>query len=212
MVYFPMFLNISGRKCLVVGGGKVALRKVLVLLDFDARVTVVARKISDEIRNLPVDICERDYAEEDIKACALVVAATDDANVNHKVAETAKRYHIPVNAVDQPEDCTFIFPAYVKRKNVVGAFSSAGNSPVLTQYLKAQIQDVLTDELGEINEYMGSIRDTVKVSLATETERKRAYRLVLEKLLMCNEAGQELQLSEPELQEILEQIATEHTR
>lgn len=212
MAYFPMFLNISGRKCLVVGGGKVALRKVLVLLDFDARVTVVARKISDEIRNLPVDVCERVYAEEDIKACALVVAATDDANVNHKVAETAKRYHIPVNAVDQPEDCTFIFPAYVKRKNVVGAFSSAGNSPVLTQYLKAQIQDVLTDELGEINEYMGSIRDTVKVSLATETERKRAYRLVLEKLLRCNEAGQELQLSEPELQEILEQIATEHTR
>ena len=139
-------------------------------------------------------------------------SATDDANVNHKVAETAKRYHIPVNAVDQPEDCTFIFPAYVKRKNVVGAFSSAGNSPVLTQYLKAQIQDVLTDELGEINEYMGSIRDTVKVSLATETERKRAYRLVLEKLLRCNEAGQELQLSEPELQEILEQIATEHIR
>lgn len=212
MAYFPMFLNISGRKCLVVGGGKVALRKVLVLLDFDARVTVVARKISDEIRNLPVDVCERVYAEEDIKACALVVAATDDANVNHKVAETAKRYHIPVNAVDQPEDCTFIFPAYVKRKNVVGAFSSAGNSPVLTQYLKAQIQDVLTDELGEINEYMGSIRDTVKVSLATETERKRAYRLVLEKLLRCNEAGQELQLPEPELQEILEQIATEHTR
>ena len=212
MAYFPMFLNISGRKCLVVGGGKVALRKVLVLLDFDARVTVVARKISDEIRNLPVDVCERDYTEEDINACALVVAATDDANVNHKVAETAKRYHIPVNAVDQPEDCTFIFPAYVKRKNVVGAFSSAGNSPVLTQYLKAQIQDVLTDELGEINEYMGSIRDTVKVSLATETERKRAYRLVLEKLLRCNEAGQELQLSEPELQEILEQIATEHIR
>ena len=83
---------------------------------------------------------------------------------------------------------------------------------MLAQYLIAQIQDVLTDELGEINEYMGSIRDTVKVSLATETERKRAYRLVLEKLLRCNEAGQELQLSEPELQEILEQIATEHTR
>lgn len=212
MAYFPMFLDISGRKCLVVGGGKVALRKVLVLLDFDARVTVVARKISDEIRNLPVDVCERDYAEADIKACVLVVAATDDTNVNHKVAETAKRYHIPVNAVDQPEDCTFIFPAYVKRKNVVGAFSSSGNSPVLTQYLKEETKKVLTDELGTINEYMGSIRGIVKESLATERERKNAYRLVLEELLRRNEAGQELQLPESELQGILEQTATEHTR
>ena len=199
MAYFPMFLNISGRKCLVVGGGKVALRKVLVLLDFDARVTVVARKISDEIRNLPVDICERDYAEEDIKACALVVAATDDANVNHKVAETAKRYHIPVNAVDQPEDCTFIFPAYVKRKNVVGAFSSAGNSPVLTQYLKAQIQDVLTDELGEINEYMGSVRDAVKAQVPTEPERRKVYQTVLTELLEEGRTG----LKEDELLEII---------
>ena len=212
MAYFPMFLDISDKKCLVVGGGKVALRKVLVLLDFDARVTVVARKISDEIKCLPVDVCERDYAEDDIKECLLVVAATDDAKFNHKLAEMAKRYHIPVNAVDQPEDCTFIFPSYVKRQNVVGAFSSAGNSPVLTQYLKEEIKKVLTDELGTINEYMGSIRSTVKGALATESERKKVYRAVLEELLKRNEAGQKLQLSERELQVILEQIATEHTR
>lgn len=212
MAYFPMFLDINKKWCLVVGGGSVALRKVKVLLDFGAYVSVVAWEIDKEIKKLPVSVCERHFVTEDMDGVALVVAATDDKDFNHKVAEAARIRNIPVNAVDQPEDCTFIFPSYVKRQNVVGAFSSSGNSPVLTQYLKEETKKVLTDELGTINEYMGSIRGIVKESLATERERKNAYRLVLEELLRRNEAGQELQLSESEMQGILEQTATEDTR
>lgn len=70
--------------------------------------------------------------------------------------------HIPVNAVDQQEDCSFIFPSYLKHRDLVGAFSSAGNSPVLTQYLKESLKEILTEELGQINDYMGSIRPVVK--------------------------------------------------
>ena len=206
MAYFPMFLDIEKKPCLVVGGGSVALRKVQVLLDFGAHVVVVAQTICDEIKAKATETFERSYEDNDLIGKVLVVAATDDAAVNHDIAEAARKRNIPVNAVDQPEDCTFIFPSYIRKKNVVGAFSSAGNSPVLTQYLKKQIQDVLTDELGEINEYMGSIRSTVKASLATESERKNAYRVVLEELLRRNEAGQELQLSECELQGILTKL------
>lgn len=206
MAYFPMFLDINNKWCLVVGGGEVALRKAKVLLDFGAYVSVVAWDVDKEIRKLPVSVCERHFVTEDMDGVALVVAATDDPKFNHKIAEQARIREIPVNAVDQPKDCTFIFPSYVKKQNVVGAFSSSGNSPVLAQYLKEETKKVLTDELGMINEYMGSIRSTVKGVLATESERKKAYRAVLEELLKRNEAGQELQLSEGELREIITQM------
>lgn len=209
MAYFPMFFDINKKWCLVVGGGSVALRKVKVLLDFGAYVSVVAWKVDTEIKKLPVRVSERHFVTEDMGNVALVVAATDDKEFNHKVAEAARSRNIPVNAVDQPEDCTFIFPAYVKRQNVVGAFSSSGNSPVLTQYLKAETMKVLTDELGMINEYMGSIRECVKASFATECERKRVYRMVLEELLKRNDAGQDLQLSESELQGMIGKIQEE---
>lgn len=209
MAYFPMFLDINNKWCLVVGGGEVALRKVKVLLDFGAYVSVVAWDVDKEIRKLPVSVCERHFVTEDMDGVALVVAATDDPKFNHKIAEQARIREIPVNAVDQPKDCTFIFPSYVKKQNVVGAFSSSGNSPVLAQYLKEETKKVLTDELGMINEYMGSIRSTVKGVLATESERKKVYRAVLEELLKRNEAGQELQLSEGELQGIIGKMQEE---
>ena len=80
-----------------------------------------------------------------------------------------------VNAVDQKEDCSFIFTSYRKEKNLVAAFSSGGNSPVLTQYLKEKEKPILTPFLGELNEYMGEIRDTVIREYESEDERKRAF-------------------------------------
>ena len=138
MAYFPMFIDIEKKKCLVAGGGTVALRKVRVLLDFGAQITVVAPQIDPQILQLTGNVCvkERTFEPEDLKECVLVVAATDDVTENHRIARMAQKKHIPVNAVDQQEDCSFIFPSYLKHRDLVGAFSSAGNSPVLTQYLK----------------------------------------------------------------------------
>ena len=158
MAYFPMFIDIEKKKCLVAGGGTVALRKVRVLLDFGAQVMVVAPQIDSQILRLTGNVCvkERTFEPEDLKECVLVVAATDDAAENHRIAQLARENNIPVNAVDQQEDCSFIFPSYLKHQDLVGAFSSAGNSPVLTQYLKEALKDILTEELGQINGYMGS--------------------------------------------------------
>ena len=84
-----------------------------------------------------------------------------------------------VNAVDQKADCSFIFPSYIKEKNLVAAFSSGGNSPVLTQYLKGKEQEILTPFLGELNEYMGQIREKVIAQYDTEAERKRVFKEIL---------------------------------
>lgn len=180
MAYFPMFIQLKGRKCLVVGGGKVALRKIKVLKDFEAEVTVVAPDIIEQIRQID-DICRifRSFEEKDLKSVELVVAATDDKKENHRISQFCIEQNIPVNAVDQKEDCSFIFPSYIKEGEVVGAFSSSGQSPVITQYLKKEIRPALTKQLGQISESLGEIREVVKKLVWPEKRRKVLYKELL---------------------------------
>lgn len=199
MAYFPMFVDMTKRECLIVGGGNVAYRKVIVMLDFGAKVTVVAEDICDELRKLTIDdiasedktssytankenritFIKRRFERKDCDGMEMVIAATDDNALNHEIAEYCKAKDIMVNAVDQKADCSFIFPSYIKEKNLVAAFSSGGNSPVLTQYLKGKEQEILTPFLGELNEYMGQIREKVIAQYDTEAERKRVFKEIL---------------------------------
>ncbi len=189
MAYFPMFVDMTERECLIVGGGNVAYRKVMVMLDFGAKVTVVAEDICDELRKLTIDdtankenritFIKRKFEQKDCDGMEMVIAATDDNALNHEIAEYCKAKGIMVNAVDQKADCSFIFPSYIKEKNLVAAFSSGGNSPVLTQYLKGKEQEILTPFLGELNEYMGQIREKVIAEYDTEAERKRVFKEIL---------------------------------
>lgn len=189
MAYFPMFVDMTERECLIVGGGNVAYRKVMVMLDFGAKVTVVAEDICDELRKLTIDdtankenritFIKRRFERKDCDGMEMVIAATDDNALNHEIAEYCKAKGIMVNAVDQKADCSFIFPSYIKEKNLVAAFSSGGNSPVLTQYLKGKEQAILTPFLGELNEYMGQIREKVIAEYDTEAERKRVFKEIL---------------------------------
>lgn len=189
MAYFPMFVDMTERECLIVGGGNVAYRKVMVMLDFGVKVTVVAEDICDELRKLTIDdtankenritFIKRRFERKDCDGMQMVIAATDDNALNHEIAEYCKAKGIMVNAVDQKADCGFIFPSYIKEKNLVAAFSSSGNSPVLTQYLKGKEQEILTPFLGELNEYMGHIREKVIAEYDTEAERKRVFKEIL---------------------------------
>ena len=203
MAYFPMFVDLTDKTCLVVGGGEVAYRKVKTLLDLDAKVTVVAesvcprlagmagaRNVTSENKMLTacgqdaekadaleqkITICVRPFQKEDCDGRLLVVAATDDKELNHNIAEYCKAAGIMVNAVDQKDDCSFIFSSYVREQNLVAAFSSGGKSPVLTQYLKKKETDILTPFLGTLNEYMGDIRADIISKYDSEEERKRAF-------------------------------------
>jgi precorrin-2 dehydrogenase/sirohydrochlorin ferrochelatase len=220
MAYFPMFVDMTERECLIVGGGNVAYRKVIVMLDFGAKVTVVAENICDELRKLTIDdiasedktgsytaniennqtdsdaankennkpdsdaadritIIKRRFDRKDCNGMEMVIVATDDNALNHEIAEYCKANGIMVNAVDQKADCSFIFPSYIKEKNLVAAFSSGGNSPVLTQYLKGKEKEILTPFLGELNEYMGQIREKVIAQYDTQAERKRVFKEIL---------------------------------
>jgi uroporphyrin-III C-methyltransferase/precorrin-2 dehydrogenase/sirohydrochlorin ferrochelatase/precorrin-2 dehydrogenase/sirohydrochlorin ferrochelatase len=185
MAYFPMFIDISNMKCLIVGGSSVALRKAAVLSDFGADIKIVAEKICEELKtasekNSRITYEERIFSDKDIVGMSLVIAATDDEKLNHSISEKCRKMGIHINVVDKPEDCSFIFPSYIKEKNVVGAFSSSGKSPVTTQYLKECMRESLTPFIGEMADFLGSIRPYVKKCTDNEKQRKRIYRDLLE--------------------------------
>lgn len=181
MAYFPMYIELKNALCLVVGGGRVALRKAEVLLEFGARVQVVAPEISEELQKNPKIICRpRPFEEADLSDMTLVVAATGNTALNHEISLLCREKKIPVNAVDQKEDCTFIFPSYVKRGEVTAAVTSGGLSPVLTQYLKKQIEEQMPEEIGIAAEALGEVRPYVKAALTGEEQKKLVYKRLLE--------------------------------
>lgn len=180
MSYFPMFIELKNKPCLVVGGGRIAIRKVEVLRDFGAKLTVVAPAISPEIKRMEmVAFCEKPFECADLAGQELVVAATDDKRLNHQISQMCQEAGIPVNAVDQAEDCSFIFPAYLKEGEVVAAFSSGGQSPAITQYLKAQLRPVLTPLLGDIAACLGQLRENLRQCTDSEATRKKIYQELL---------------------------------
>ena len=183
MAYFPMFVDLTGADCLIIGGGHVALRKVQVLLDFDANVHLIAKSICKEIKELEgeqeLTIEEGEFKPEYIEGRKLVVVATNDNKLNSQVANLCNKANIPVNVVDDKSKSSFIFPSYLKEGDLVGAFSSAGNSPALTQYLKNKNKEIITPELGLLNDKLGSIRGEIQRKYKTEAERKEAYEKII---------------------------------
>ena len=197
MSYFPMFIELKGRRCLVVGGGQVAYRKVKKLLKFGAEITVISPEILPEILAIGEVACQKKQFEDtDIGEQTLVVAASNDKELNHRISGICRKKKIWVNAVDQIEDCSFLFPAFVKEGEVVAAFSSGGQSPVTSQYLKERMQTVLTPQIGEIAACLGSLRAVLQQRVETETQRKQIYRELLELGLKQGRAPLETEIAD----------------
>jgi siroheme synthase, N-terminal domain len=153
-------LDLAGRDCLVVGGGKVGHEKIAGLLACGACVTVVAPEIADEVVALPVQLLRREYRASDLDGRRLVVAATSVEEVNRRVFADAEERNLFCNVADVPELCSFILPAVTRQGPVVVAVSTGGASPALAQWLR----DSFASQIGEEHE-----------SLAHELRRRRAW-------------------------------------
>lgn len=173
MACFPMFVDITGKSCLIVGGGKVALRKAKTLLDFGAEVTVLAPEICPELAQLPVTVVKRTFQTADCAGHVLVVAATNKREINHQIALFCQKAVIPVNVIDSREESSFLFPAYRKEGDVVAAFSGSGDSPLIAQKLKERA--VIPPIFGPLNRLLGSLRQSGAVKGLTEPSKKALY-------------------------------------
>jgi uroporphyrin-III C-methyltransferase/precorrin-2 dehydrogenase/sirohydrochlorin ferrochelatase len=198
MDYFPVFLKVDGRPCLVVGGGKVAARKVTLLRRAGGRVTVVAPRICDELQalseNESVTLVGREFVPEDIDGKVLVIAATNDTAVNQSVSGLAGSQGIPVNVVDNPDLCSFIVPSIVDRSPVQVAVSTGGASPVLARLLRARLESFIPAAYGRLAQLVDEYRQRVKQRFTDPDQRRYFWESVLQgRVAELLFAGQEAQ-------------------
>lgn len=161
--YYPIYLNIFGRTCVIVGGGVVAARKARPLIEAGAVVRVVSPEVGDAMANMieagEVEYIQERFEPEHLDNAALVIAATDDMSVNRYVYESARAENIPVNVVDIPELCTFIVPATVKRGDLTIAISTSGKSPSVAKRLRMTLEQQFGDEWAIYLETLGEARE-----------------------------------------------------
>lgn len=184
MDYLPLFYQLKGLRCLVVGGGEVATRKASMLQRAGAWLRVVAPAFSDEMSEL-LDASERSeriqrqYVSADLDGVALVIAATDDEETNARVSRDARDSNIPVNVVDNPPLCTFILPSIVDRSPIVIAVSSGGQSPVLARMIRAKLETTIPASYGRLATLMGRFRDKVKARYGDVNQRRGFWENIL---------------------------------
>ncbi len=183
MEFLPIFINVREADCLIVGGGEVALRKAVLLTRAAARLTVVAPEICEQLQTLVRDkqgvLHHREFTDNDLDGTTLVIAATDDEELNAQISVLAKARRLPVNVVDRPELCSFIVPAIVDRSPVVIAISSSGSSPILTRKLKEKLEIVIPGGYGRLALLLGQYRTKVKNSIADFSKRSRFWERIL---------------------------------
>jgi precorrin-2 dehydrogenase / sirohydrochlorin ferrochelatase len=179
---FPAFIKLEGRPCLVVGAGAVGASKIASLLDFGARVTVVAPQAVAEVRRLaargPVGWIEREFVADDLDGMFLVIAATSSGDVNRAVSLEARRRGILCNSVDDPPNCDFYFPAIVRRGDLQIAISTAGESPALAQRIRRELEEALDESVGGQLSEIGALRRKILATHPACEERTQLLQLL----------------------------------
>ncbi|MGA2463587.1 MAG: bifunctional precorrin-2 dehydrogenase/sirohydrochlorin ferrochelatase [Thermodesulfobacteriota bacterium] len=165
-IYYPIFLNIQGKRCVVIGGGKVALRKVKMLLDCRANVSVISPKPHPDIAKLSkeraIHLIQREYETQDLKGAVMAIVCTDVKEINRKVADEAKKTGILVNVADDPGPSDFIIPAFFRRGNLTLAVSTSGKSPALARKIRTKLEKSFGEEYASLLSLIGEVRSTLK--------------------------------------------------
>lgn len=174
MSYFPFFIDITNKNCLVVGSGNIAKHKIKILQEFKAKVSCISK---DNIEMDNISFIKKEVDKDDIKDYFLVIAATDNKELNKQISSWCREKNILINVVDQKDECSFIFPSIIKKDEIVAAFSSGGSNPIICSYLKRKNQEIIDDKLVNINKKLTDKRkELLNIDYKTRKE-------ILEKLL-----------------------------
>ena len=171
--YYPVSLDVSGKRCVVVGGGDVALRKVNVLLEHEAIVQVISPELCPELEDLfiagRIIAAKRPYADGDLAGAFVVISATDDVEANRKVAAEAEKLGVLINVVDTPNLSNFIVPSHLRRGDLTVAVSTGGRSPALAHRIKEELENIFGDDYAALLALVGQVRSELRQNGITAT-------------------------------------------
>lgn len=186
--FYPILVDLRGKKALVVGGGKVAQRKIETLLEHGVTVRVVAKELTASLEELRcagrIEFLGEEFSETFVDGVFIVFAATDDAPLNRRVSRAAQRRSLLVNAVDQPADCNFIVPSVLSRGDLVIAVSTSGKSPAFAKKVRVELEQSFGEEYGLFLNLMGNLRkEILRLGLSQEENKSTFEDLVTSDLL-----------------------------
>lgn len=184
MAYFPFFTDIKDKSCLIVGGAYLVLEKAERLLSYEVKIDVIIDDENNdedslsEIKKIDVTILKEKFDIAMLENYEFVVTCSSDINLNKIIADECKNKRIPVNSVDDVENCTFIFPALIKKGKLSIGISSSGASPFMTRYIKAKLSEIIPDNTEELLERLDSLRPYVKENVPNESQRKSLFKRI----------------------------------
>ena len=198
MQLYPVMLNLENRRVVIIGGGTVALRKAGDLLEAGAHVLVIAPEVHGEFQALAgaygtkLDVLQRPYRAGDLAEAALAFSATSDADVNRAVFTEARDRNIFINAVDDPPNCSFFIPSFIKRGDLILALSTSGTSPAMAARLRREIEKHIPEDIELILAALSRIRELLRsgedYAALSSPERGRILRLIVNSDAVLQEA------------------------
>jgi len=176
MAKYPIFLELGGRRTVVIGGGAVAVRKARSLLDANARLVVVAERVNDVLTSLCTDsgakLIRSKYSKDYLAGAVLVIAATNDPQLNKRIYRDCQELEILCNVVDQPELCDFYVPAVVKRGDLQIAIGTEGDCPAYAGHIRKKLEQVFTEKHGEFLAELEMLRQRIIEDVPNAADRK----------------------------------------
>jgi precorrin-2 dehydrogenase / sirohydrochlorin ferrochelatase len=207
MSYFPVFLDMSEKKAVVLGGGIVAQRKIETLLECGAMVHIISKSLTPELQNRhkngEITFLATEFEDHYLEDAFILIIATDDRDLNRRVSEIAKHRNILVNTVDQPEECSFIVPSVIKRGDLIIAISTSGKSPALAKKIRESLEDCFGKEYGYFLNMMGRVRKELLSSGISEGDRTRIFHTLVDSSILDSLKVQDMTAVAVELEKIL---------
>jgi precorrin-2 dehydrogenase/sirohydrochlorin ferrochelatase len=183
MSYYPILINLKGKKVIVVGGGMVAQRKIETIMEHGAVVHMISRELTPALTKYLEDgkikVIGNEFKKDYLRGAFLVIAATDDRLLNHRVSENARELGVLVNAVDQPSDCSFIVPSILRRGDLLIAVSTSGKSPALAKRVREELEKGFGSEYESLLVLMGRLRKEILAEGFSQEENKRIFQEIV---------------------------------